>query len=337
MIYLHGMGHFHPENVITNSFLADLDIGCSEEWIMERLGIESRQTILELDYIRSTKNRDPRQALEASIYSHGEIGARAAEMALKRAGISAEDIGLVICGCSAPGHVSPAEAACVAAEMDITVPCLDITSACTTFGAQIYMISMMQPAASTPYILVVNPESLTQTIDYSDRGSVPIFGDCATAAVVSLTVPSDITIDNCLLESNPAGWDKVMVPRLEHFVQDGNAVQGFAIRKATEGLRRLQASYNGGDIDRFKFVGHQANLGMLQSVSERCGINESNHWHNVVKYGNTGCASGPSVLSQNWDRIKPGDHLALVLVGSGLTWVSMMIEAKNGTPGSTLE
>lgn len=333
MIYLHGIGHFHPENVITNSFLADLDIGCSEEWIVERLGIESRRTVLDLDYIRYTKNRDPRQAIEASAYTHAEIGARAAEMALERAGVSAEDIGLLICGSSAPEHVSPAEAARVAAELGITVPCLDITSACTTFGAQIFMLNGMEQKAAPPYILLVNPESLTQVVDYSDRRSVPIFGDCATAAVVSLSLPSPLWIDKCVLESNPAGWNKVMVPRLEHFIQDGNAVQGFAIRKATEGLRRIQAECSSKGVYSVKFIGHQANLGMLRTVAERCNIPESNHWHNVVEYGNTGCASAPSVLSQNWERLRHGDHVALVLVGSGLTWISMIIEVGDKVEG----
>ncbi|MCK9230865.1 MAG: ketoacyl-ACP synthase III [Syntrophales bacterium] len=325
MVYIHGIGHFHPENVITNQFLADLDIGCSEEWIMERLGIRERRTILDLDYIRTTKNRDLRQCGEASVHSHGELGALAADMAIERAGIGVEDIGFVVCGSSAPGHLSPAEASCVAAELGLSVPCLDLNSSCSSFGAQMFMLSSMNRDALPPFVLVVNPETITQMLDYSDRRSVPIFGDCGTAAVVSLTEPSRLRIENCRMNSNPHGWDKVVIPRMSHFSQDGNAVQGFAIRKATEGLRRLQAEYADVPLDRFKFIGHQANLGMLKTVIERAGVDESNHWFNVIDYGNAGCASAPSVLSQNWDRLEPGDHIAVVLVGSGLTWASMMV------------
>lgn len=328
MVYIHGIGHFHPENVVTNKFLADLDIGCSEEWIMERLGIRERRTILDLDYIRTTRNRDLRQCQEASVYTHGQLGALAAREAVERAGISLEDIGFVVCGSSVPGHLSPAEASCVAAELGISTPCLDINSSCSSFGAQIFMLSSMNRDALPPFILVVNPETITQVLDYSDRRSVPIFGDCGSAAVVSLSVPSRLSIENCRMDSNPQGWDKVVIPRMGHFSQDGNAVQGFAIRKATEGLRRLQAEYAEIPLDRFKFIGHQANLGMLKTVTERSGIDESNHWFNVIDYGNAGCASAPSVLSQNWDRLKPGDHIAVVLVGSGLTWVSMMVKCK---------
>src|SRR5690606_29766762 len=86
-VFLHGLGHFHPENEITNAFLEELDIDTSDEWILERVGIRSRRTTLPLDYIRTTKNRDPRAAAEASLCSHADAGRRAAEMALGRAGV----------------------------------------------------------------------------------------------------------------------------------------------------------------------------------------------------------------------------------------------------------
>ncbi len=73
-LYLHGLGHFHPENQITNLFLEELDIGTDEEWILDRVGIRSRRTVLSLDYIRDTRNRDPNQAMEASLYTHADTG-----------------------------------------------------------------------------------------------------------------------------------------------------------------------------------------------------------------------------------------------------------------------
>ncbi|MCK9276140.1 MAG: ketoacyl-ACP synthase III [Syntrophales bacterium] len=324
MLFLHGLGHFHPENIITNRFLADLDIGCSEEWIIERVGIRTRRTVLSLDYIASTKNSDPRAAKDASMYNHRQMGAFAARMALRRAGISPEDIGMVISGSSAPDYVSPAEASSIAMELGITVPCLDVNSACSTFGSQMRILASMKPKELPPFVLVVNPESLTQTVDYADRRAVPIFGDGSSAAVVSPTVKSAVYIDDCLLDSNPQGWNKVAIPRYDYFSQDGNAVQGFAIRKTTEGLRRLMATSKGRDI--VKFVGHQANLGVLTTVCDRCGIEEENHWYNVDIFGNTGCSSAPAVLSQHWDSLHSGDSVAMVVVGSGLTWASLMIK-----------
>ncbi len=86
-LYLHGLGHFHPENEITNQFLESLDIGTTDEWIMDRVGIRSRRTSLPLDYIRDTRNLDPRVGMDAAEYSNAEMGSRAAKLALERAGV----------------------------------------------------------------------------------------------------------------------------------------------------------------------------------------------------------------------------------------------------------
>jgi len=327
MLYLHGLGHFHPENVITNRFLSELDIGSSEEWIMERVGVQTRRTSLPLDYIKATKNTDPRAASEASIYTNAQMGASAARVALERAGLASKEIGMVISGSSTPDHVTPAEAATVAAELGMDVPCFDLNSACSTFGMQLKFLYDMKPDALPAYVLVVNPESFTRSVNYSDRKVAPLFGDGSSAAVVSTSVPSKMIFEAFFCDSNPLSWDKVRIPHLEHFGQNGRAVQGFAIRKTTESLRKLQKTYpiNSG---RFKFVGHQANYGMLKTVCERCGLSEDDHWHNVVHYGNTGGSSAPCVLSQNWDNFRPGNHIALIMVGSGLTWVHTMLRVE---------
>ena len=80
-LYLHGLGHFHADSVITNQFLTDLDIGTNEEWIMERVGIKARRTVLPLDYIRETRNANPAGAAEAAMYTHAETGSKAAAIA----------------------------------------------------------------------------------------------------------------------------------------------------------------------------------------------------------------------------------------------------------------
>ncbi len=327
MLYLHGLGHFYPENVIDNALLASLDIGTSEQWILERVGIHTRRTVLDLDYIKTTRNRDPRGVIEASRYTNAQTAAAAARMAIERAGIQAEDIGLVISGTCVPDHTIPAEAASVAAELDIDALCFDLNSACTSFGIQIHFLDAMKPEALAPYILIVNPENMTKSVNYSDRNVAVLFGDASSAAVVSATIPSAKRFTSSYCHSKPSGWDKVVIPRTGHFHQDGHAVQGFAIRKTTDSIRILQSLYsvNG---NRLRFVGHQANLGMLQTVCERTGIAEENHWHNVEHYGNTGCAGAPFVLSQHWNDLRPGDYVAIALVGSGLTWTHMMIEVK---------
>ena len=330
MIHLHGIGHFHPENVISNDFLESLDIGTSCEWIMERVGIQTRRTVLPLDYIRHTRNRDPREAFEAALYGNADTGAAAARMALDRAGLTPADIGLVISGSCTPDYTCPAEAVSVAAALGIEAPGFDLNSACSSFGMQVTFLDRMKPEALPPFILLVNPESLTRCVDYSERNSAVLFGDGSAAAVVSASVPARAAFSSCACDSNPSAWTKVQIPRVGYFQQDGKAVQGFAIRKTTDSLRVLQSEYslNG---NRLKFIGHQANLGMLATVCERAGIPEGNHWQNVVDFGNTGCAGAPAVLSQHWGDLFPGCHVAISLVGAGLTWVHMMLKVQESS------
>ncbi|SEM61658.1 3-oxoacyl-[acyl-carrier-protein] synthase-3 [Syntrophus gentianae] len=324
MLYLHGLGHFHPENVISNSFLEELDIGTNEEWIMDRVGIMTRRTVLSLDYIRSTKNSDPRAALEASEYNNAQIGAFSAQMALERAGLSTADIGMVISGSSASDHLTPVEASTIAAELNIDVPCLDVNSACSSFGMDVHVLSMMKPEALPPFVLIVNPETMTKSVDYSDRSIAVLFGDGSAAAVVSSREPSRSVFLSSFCDSKPTAWEKVVIPRMGYFRQDGHAVQGFAIRKTTDSIRTLQSVY---PVNRF--VGHQANLGMLRTACERTGIVEDQHWHNVEHFGNTGCSGAPAVLSQHWQDLTPGDHVAVCVVGGGLTWVHTLLKIED--------
>lgn len=320
-LYLHGLGHFHPQNEITNRFLEDLDIGTDDEWIRERVGIRSRRTTLPLDYIRETRNRDPRAAAEATLYTHAETGRRAAEMAIERAGIDRSAIGLVLAGSSAMDTATPAEACNVARALDIEAPALDVNSACTSFFANLYLLSLMQPEKLPPYVLVVVPEAVTRSVDYGDRASAVLWGDAAAAAVVSTRVPSRIEILDNTFASSPSGADKVVVPRLGHFRQEGRAVQTFAIRKTSLLLEEVQARHAGSDSP-LHFVGHQANLRMLEAVCRHCHVSEERHHSNVEWYGNTAAAGAPSVVSMRWDAWAAGDEIAMVGVGAGLSWSS---------------
>ena len=328
MLYLHGIGHFYSENVITNRFLEDLGIGTDEAWILERVGIRERRTVLSLDYIRRTKNCDPRAAYEASVYRNAETGAAAARMALDRAGITPSDIGLVLSGSSIPSFSTPAEAATVAAELGIDAPCLDVNSACTTFWMQVEFVNRMAADKLPPFVLMVQPEGITRAIDYRDRSASVLFGDATTAAVVSASVKARAAFTESSCGTNPSGWEKVTIPYASHFRQDGQAVQGFAIRRMTESIQDLKSAWT--QQGRFRFIGHQANMGALRTVCERAGISEEQHWCNVADFGNTGGAGAPGVLSRHWEELMSGDRVAICLVGAGLTWVSLLLTVEEG-------
>ncbi len=323
-LYLHGLGHAHPQTEITNRFLEELDIGTDDDWILERDGIRARRSVLPLDYIRATRNRDPRGALEAALQSNADLGAAAAEMALTRAGLERERIGMVIGGSSATDTHSPAEACNVAHALGLEVPALDVQSACTSFYAQLYLLSLMRSESLPDYVLLVAPETLTTTVDYSDRSSAVLWGDAAAAAVVSLRHPSPRQVLSASLESSPAGRDKVVVPRGGHFRQEGRTVQVFGIKRMTRVIERLRSEFECAER-RFHFVGHQANLRMLESVRVQAGIAPEHHHTNAEWFGNTGAASAASVLSMLWEKWTPLDDVAVVGVGSGLTWSGYLL------------
>lgn len=326
---LHGLGHFHPDTQITNQFLEELDIGTDDEWILERVGIRSRRTALDLDYIRRTRNRDPRAALEATRYTNAEAGRRAAEMAIERAGIPKSDIGMVIAGSSAMDTATPAEACNVARALELEVPAFDVNSACTSFFAILHVLSLMQPDKLPGHVLVVVSESVTRSVDYTDRASAVLWGDGAVAAVLSTRLPGRASILASRLHSSPAGADKVVIPRLGHFRQHGRAVQMFAIKKTAELLGELQHEYRC-EGRRLHFVGHQANLRMLDAVRRECGVAEDRHHTNVEWFGNTAGAAAPSVVSMRWEKWAPEDDIALVGVGAGLTWSSCLVRFGSG-------
>jgi 3-oxoacyl-[acyl-carrier-protein] synthase-3 len=326
-LYLHAVGHFYPENVVDNRFLEELDVGTTDEWIVERVGIRERRTVLPQDYIRATRNADVRAAQEAALYSNVETGKRAATMALERAGLRASDIGMVIAGGCCPDMAIPAEACRIAAALAIEAPAFDINSACSSFGTQLHLLASMQ--GLPPYVLIVNPENTTRVVDYADRATCVLWGDGTTAAVVSRLAPARVRIVETTLASTPAGAHQVTIPRLGHFAQDGTAVQRFAIKNTLACVQamlpaaRTRLEETGGTLH---FLGHQANLLVLEAVARRALLAPHEHWFNVVDRGNTGAAGAPGVLSQHWTELARGDVVVLAVVGSGLTWSSLRME-----------
>ena len=242
-LYVHGLGHFHPENCIDNAFLTSLNIGTDDAWIMERVGIRTRRTVLPLDYIAPDEERAPVGG-GALVGAHerrnrrlrGADGDRARRHRRRRRSAWSSPG-----GCS-PQYSIPAEACQVAAQLGLSVPAYDLNSACSSFAVQLHYLRMMRPEALPDYVLVLNIENTTRTVDYRDRRTAVLWGDGSAAAVVSARVPAPVTVRHSVVHSDPAGWNKVVIPAGGHFTQEGSAVQGFAIRKSVATLNELAAA-----------------------------------------------------------------------------------------------
>lgn len=326
MLYLHGIGHFHPSTIIDNAFLESIDIGTNNDWIMQRVGIEQRRSILPLDYIRETYNQALLQAVDHAEFSQSQMAVKAANLAFDRAGVSAQDIGMVLAGGCSVQYALPAHAAIVAAELGIdAAESVDINSACSTFAAHMHFLNRMQPELLPDYMLLIISENWTSSMNYKDRATAVLAGDGAIAAIVSARKPSPFKISYTTLSSDPAGWSNVVNPVGQYFSQNGHAVQKFAIQK-TRGLIKNILTHAGIEDSNYYFIGHQANLTMLQAVCRKYNIAPQRHLFNVDKFGNCAAAGAPSVLSQHWGEFEAGDKIVLAVVGAGLTWGGMLIE-----------
>lgn len=322
MLYIHGAGHYHPSNVIDNAFLESLDIGTNNQWIMERVGIEKRHTVLDLKDIKSTHNKTV-GASKAQI-SSAEMGTKAIEMALSRAGINKDQVGMVVAASCSPTYSLPANACVIAKACQINAFAVDISSACSSFAAHIHFLNNMHEEALPEYVVCVIPESWTTTTDFSDRRTAVLIGDGAAAVVVSKQHVAAMKVENTTMTSNPDAWEKVQTKTGHHFFQEGLSVQKFAIKKTIETFRNLE-NESGVALNQHYFISHQANLTMLKSVCKKLKIDDKKHLFNVDQFGNCGAAGAPSVLSQNWDQFITGDNITLVVVGAGLTWGGMHI------------
>jgi 3-oxoacyl-[acyl-carrier-protein] synthase III len=136
-----------------------------------------------------------------------------------------------------------------------------------------------------------------------------------------------VRVRQSVVHSDPAGWNKVVIPAGGHFIQEGPAVQGFAIRKSVTTLHEI-AALAAPDRGDLWFIGHQANLMMLNTVCQRAGVDPARHLFNVDEFGNCGAAGAPGVLSQHWDTLPAQCQIAMVVVGSGLTWGGLLVDVR---------
>jgi 3-oxoacyl-[acyl-carrier-protein] synthase-3 len=326
-LHIIGMGYSHPDTIIDNQFLEDLNVGTTAAWILEKIGIQTRRSTLPIDYIRDNRNADPREAVKVASMSELDLGVRAAEMALARASIGPDKIGMVICNSCAPSFLSPTESHGIAKRLGIRGAAFDVFSACPAFALHVDFLRSYADSVLPEYVLCVSTGALTQKVNYNDRTDGAIWGDGAAAWVVSPKHEGKLRICNSTFTADAPRCGAVVIETFKYFHQDGRAVRDFSVRQTVRLIRSLEEQFNL-DWSHDIFVGHQANRTMLEQITNNRQIPESNHWHNAEWFGNQAGASAPIVIAQHWDEIQPGRRILSAVVGAGLSWGSVLLETK---------
>jgi 3-oxoacyl-[acyl-carrier-protein] synthase-3 len=328
-----GLGHYVPNNVVTNADLSKL-MDTNDEWIQERTGIQERRWV--------TANSGDTTAT---------MGVKAAKVAIERAGINKDDIDFIVFATLSPDMYFPGPGVQVQHALDIkTVGAIDIRNQCSGFVYGISVADQFIKTGMYKTVLVIGSELHSRGLDKSTRGrgvSV-IFGDGAGAAI--LTREEDTTkgilsthlhsqgehaeelvvkapgmgtrwVTDILKDDNPD--DESYFPYMNGQFVFKNAVVRFS-EVIMEGLLKNKLEVD--DIDML--IPHQANLRISQFIQRKFKLNDDQVFNNIQKYGNTTAASIPIALTEAWEqgKIKEGDTVVLAAFGSGFTWGSVIIK-----------
>lgn len=295
-----GMGQFVPEKEVTNLDLEKI-MDTSDEWIRTRTGIEAR--------------RIADDEMDTS-----DMGVRAAEQAVKNAGISPEEIDLIIVATVTPDYRFPSVATMIQHQIGAkNAAAMDISAACAGFMYGIVTAKQFVETNDYKHVLVVGVEKLTKAVDWSDRNTAVLFGDGAGAAVVS-QVSEGRGILAFELGADGSGLNHLY--QKDYIKMNGREVFKFAVRQMGESCVSVleKAGLQKEDVDFL--LPHQANIRIMEAARQRLDLPREKMSVTINKYGNTSSASIPITLMEelNAGNIKDDDLLIMVGFGGGLTW-----------------
>ena len=327
-----GVGKYLPKNVVSN---ADLEktMDTSNEWIVERTGIQERRHI---------KNGDNDGV--------ATMGVKASKIALERAHINAQDIDLILFATLIPDYYFPGSGVLVQDALEIPdCPAMDIRMQCSGFVYALATADQFIKTGMYKNVLVIGSEYHSGGLDMTSRGrnvSV-IFGDGAGAVVMTRTENNKEGILSSHLHSegkhakelsligpNTGRWVPEIIAENDpedisyYPYMNGQFVFKNAIVRFTEvineGLKKTGWSAN----EIGMLIPHQANLRIAQFVQKKFGLSDDQVYNNIQRYGNTTAASIPIALTEAWEegKIVPGTKVVLAAFGSGFTWGSVMIQ-----------
>lgn len=319
-----GTGSYLPERILTNKYFEER-LDTSDKWIRERTGIIERRTAGEGE-------------------STATLAAEAGKAAVADAGISADDLDLIIVATTTPEALLPSTA-CYVQQAICTRPvaAFDLNAACTGYVYALINATFMLQTGHFRNILVIGAETMTRIVDPEDRATCILFGDGAGATVLTATpdaqgsavlhfkISAEGSGDNLLFV--PAGGSRLPPSRMTieerlHYVKmAGREVYKAAVKRNFQLVDSTLSEAGVSSKDIALVIPHQSNLRIIESVRQRLGLPEERMFVNIQQYGNTSAASIPIGLNQSLrtGRVKPGDLILLIAFGAGFTWGSALI------------
>jgi 3-oxoacyl-[acyl-carrier-protein] synthase-3 len=317
-----GTGIYVPERVLTNRDLERM-VDTSDEWIRTRTGIRERHIVADHE-------------------AASDLAILAARQAIQDAGISVEEIDLIVVATNSPDMLFPATACLVQHALGAKkAGAFDVQAGCTGFIYALACGGQFVATGAAKAVLVIGTEALSRLVNWQDRNTCVLFGDGAGAVVIG-PVPEGYGILATRLGSEGAGGPLLSLPaglsrcpaspetvaNNQHFIHmHGREVFKFAVKVMEEScLEVLQAA--GLAPEQLDFlIPHQANIRIIEAAAKRLDLPLERVWINVDRYGNTSAASIPVALHEALQagRIRDGDHVVLVAFGAGLTWGATLL------------
>ncbi|MCC2096824.1 MAG: ketoacyl-ACP synthase III [Hyphomicrobiales bacterium] len=314
-----GVGAYLPERVLTNKELESI-VDTSEEWIVQRTGIQERHIAAEGE-------------------TTSVLATRAAERALEAAGVAADQVDLIIVATATPDYTFPSVATQVQAALGITQgAAFDIQAVCTGFVYAIAIADKFLASGSHKRALVIGAETFSRILDWQDRTTCVLFGDGAGAAVLAASPGVGTTQDRGVLtthlRSDGRHREKLYVDggpsttgTAGHLRMSGREVFRHAVGMVTDVMTDA-FNATGLTVDDLNwFVPHQANERIIDASADKIGLDKNKIVKTVSLHGNTSAASVPLALAAAVEdgRIKRGDIVMIEAMGGGFTWGSAII------------
>ncbi len=318
-----GLGKYLPEKVLSNQDLEKM-VDTSDEWIVKRVGIKERRISDEKTFA-------------------SDLAIRAAENALKDAGMKAEELDLIIVSSVSPEMYTPSASCLVQKGLGaVNAAAFDINAACSGFIFAMTTAAQFIENGIYRNVLVLGSDTLSKVTEYQDRATCVLFGDGAGAAILQAT-EEETGIISCFLGSDGASGDCLTLPGLRFDEQDqerrpfgnphtiwmdGTAVFKFAVKVMDQSAKKVVEDA-GKTMDDVKLVvPHQANWRIIDGARKRMGLSEEKIFSNIERYGNMSAACVPIALCEAVEegRAQKGDLVVLVSMGGGLTWGAVLVQ-----------